>query len=251
MVSLQKNNFDKRKIKFTKQQSSFYSYFVNSPLTSTPLPNSSRKSTLTDRSEKKEGANAHDLTTEGYLPFTDNGIIVESTKEDLGESMCNLVPLFHEKENDDIIVVEENEPSLIEILTEDTEADDTIHFTPELFDNGSNHNSPKHEKKENCTEYQNDTSCMGSNAYSDGGSNNVKGAVNKADGLENNLNSCNIDINEKNKDALSSECCSVVEHISFTKYISNAEADQQQNEDKKRNRLSRSKNRGLSSFIFE
>lgn len=248
MVSLQKHNrFDNKKPNLTKQQCSFYNYFNNSPLTSTPLPNSVRRSAIRDNSLNQGAVNVSEATNEKYPPSPFNRILAETIKGDSNESMCNVVPLFHENNNDDIIVVEEDEPSLTEIPVEEHEADDTIHFTPELFDN-ENNNSPDPEEQKNCTQYQMNTGCMGSVAS--GGIDNAKLAVSE-EGLENDFNSCNIDTNRKNEDILNSKYVSSVAQVSSSNFISNAETDQIQRSEKKRNRLSRSKNRGLSTFDFE
>ncbi|KAM5180304.1 Fanconi anemia group J protein [Mantella aurantiaca] len=250
LASLPKTNrFDKQKKNLAKQQSSFYNYFINSPLTSTPLPNSARRSTHADSSLKK--GTVSETALEKYSSLPDNRILVKTKKGDSDESMCNVVPLFHEEESDNIVVVEENEPSLAEIPMEEEEADDTIHFTPELFDNGNNHNSPKPEEQENCTQYQTNAFCIRSTAYASGGDDNPMLAVNNTEGLENDLNSCNIDINRKNEDILHSESLSSIAQISSTKCTGNAEINQIHRKEKKKNRLSRSKNRGLSSFVFE
>ncbi|XP_073471356.1 Fanconi anemia group J protein [Aquarana catesbeiana] len=247
MVSLQKNNkFDNKKPNLTKQQCSFYNYFINSPLTSTPLPNSVRRSAIRDSSLKQGAFNVSEATIENYPPSADNRMLVETIKGDSNESMCNVVPLFYENKND-LIVVEEDQPSLTEIPVEEDEADDTIHFTPELFDN-ENNNSPDPEVQKNCTQYEMNTGCTG--IIASGGIDNVKLAVSE-EGLENDFNSCNIDKNRKNEDILNSECVSSVAQVSSSHFTSNAETDQIQRSEKKRNRLSRSKNRGLSSFNFE
>ncbi|XP_072273320.1 Fanconi anemia group J protein isoform X2 [Pyxicephalus adspersus] len=242
MISLQKpNQFDKPKLNLTKQQSSFYNYFINSPLTSTPLPTSSRRSPHTDSSLKKGAANV----SEKFLS-PEKGLLAEAHTGDSDESICNVVPLFHEK--DDIVVAEKNEPSFVETTVEDDEADDTIHFTPELFDHENNHNDLVSEELENHIQYQVNTDCVESNVHAGEGSSKAQLQFSNTEWQENDLNSCNIVVNRKNEDVLNSEFLLSVEQVNSTKC--NAELYEIQRKEKKRNRLSRSKNKGLSN-IFE
>ncbi|KAG9492732.1 hypothetical protein GDO78_000954, partial [Eleutherodactylus coqui] len=120
----------KRKLSLSRQKSSFYSYFISSPLTSTPLPSSSRRGSYQNTDleipvecEVLEAAPSSILT------------LAKPASSSIGEcdeNVCNVIPLFRDNTNDVSTVLGESESSVTE-MTDDEDV--TIHFTPELFDN--------------------------------------------------------------------------------------------------------------------
>ncbi|KAM9320096.1 Fanconi anemia group J protein [Gastrophryne carolinensis] len=226
-----KNTFDKQKQSFTKQKSSFYNYFINSPLTSTPISASSRASTFTDNTQEITTAIISQARNKVCSPAADNGIPAGASNRESNE---NIVPLFFKNTNDTVVVVEEKNTTVPDIPLDEDEADDTIHFTPELFDNENQQDHSDQEEQQDCVLYQMETASACSN-------------IRDPKEPENDANACNMDLdlgNLGNRKCLASDA-----PIGAEKCTNTAEAEQVKEKEKKRNRLSLSRKRGLSSSL--
>ncbi|XP_044141143.1 Fanconi anemia group J protein isoform X1 [Bufo gargarizans] len=202
---------EKQKLILTKQKSSFYSFFISSPLTSTPLPSSSRRDTYQNANLEVEALEGRCLAPSNKLTLdtpasTSNG--------DCVQNVCNVTPLFRDNTNDVNNVLEKTE------ITEEEEEDVTIHFTPELFDNEIQWHSPDMKGADNFMLFPSDDGCITHNE-----DHNTDG---KERGSENDLNTCNFN--------------TIVDKVAVLPGEHSVDA---QGEKKRRNRLSRSKNKSF------
>ncbi|XP_075709107.1 Fanconi anemia group J protein [Rhinoderma darwinii] len=231
---------EKQQLNLSKQKSSFYSFFISRPLTSTPLPSSSRRDSYidpglevtNDRVAPEGGGLAPSCTGTFDRPAT-------ASNEEFIENVCNVKPLFRDRTKDVNTVLEKTESSVSEI-TEDEDV--TIHFTPELFDNDIQRHSPDMKGQDNFMLFLSEDCCTGEVAHSQ--DSNADG---KERGAENDFNSCNLDTIVNHEVVLPSERSSVDAHCSH-KIFTSAQDAQFVPADKKKNRLSRSKNK---SFVFQ
>ncbi|XP_069613312.1 Fanconi anemia group J protein isoform X2 [Ranitomeya imitator] len=216
---------EKEKRHLSKQKSSFYSFFISSPLTSTPLPSSTRRDPYqitnletTNDCEELQGrcpALPDKLTLDRSAP-TGNGECVEN--------VCNVIPLFRDNTIDRNTALEKAESSVIEITGEDDE-DVTIHFTPELFDSEIERHSPDVKEQDNIMLLLSDDDCIAHKDNTDG----------NGRGTENDFNTCNFNTTVNQLVTLPSDRSSVDAQSGLEMF------PDEQVETKRRNRLSRSK----------
>ncbi|XP_068124843.1 Fanconi anemia group J protein isoform X2 [Hyperolius riggenbachi] len=237
-------SFDKKKLSATKQRSSFYNYFISSPLTSTPLPASSRRNLHPDPNMENKTGHVNRATTEICPPFADNSILAEAIHGDSAENISNVIPLFRANTTDVLVVDEENEPPVFEVPAEGDEKDDTIHFTPELFDDNKE-DIPHPEEQESCTFYELDIDHISNSNHGIREKDNTTLSGNDVERAENDLNMCNINKYRNNEEVMNSKCPSSSAQGVSEEHTSIAEAEPTQQKENRRNRLSRSRNRGL------
>ncbi|XP_053310559.1 Fanconi anemia group J protein [Spea bombifrons] len=123
-----------RKQNTSKQRADFYKYFKHKPLTSTPLPHSSKKSAFEDTDSVTTNLDAN--TQEAYRLKNSSRVLEEDNNDISVQTMCNAMPLFHATTNSSVLLAPENmEASVTETSAVANETEDTIYFTPELYDN--------------------------------------------------------------------------------------------------------------------
>ncbi|KAM4048052.1 Fanconi anemia group J protein isoform 2-T2 [Anomaloglossus baeobatrachus] len=220
---------EKQKSNLSKQRSSFYSFFLSSPLTSTPLPSSSR--TYPYQNSNLEITNDHEEHQERSLVLSNKLTLDRPASASNGEcveNVCNIIPLFRDNTTDGNTTLEKMESSVIEITGEDDE-DVTIHFTPELFDSEIERNSPDVKEQGNNMLLPSYNDFITREDNTDG---NVRGT-------ENDLNTCNFSTTVNQVVSLSNERSSDSAKRGHEMF-SNVQGETQ-----RKNRLSRSKNRNL------
>ncbi|XP_063810095.1 Fanconi anemia group J protein isoform X3 [Pseudophryne corroboree] len=246
---------EKKKLSEKKQKSSFYSFFIKSPLTSTPIPASSRRSTFPDTNLGNHKTNDRGDFMEGCPTQTDNvifdrsGILDGANNVEIPEHLSNVVPLFHDSTNNDVTVIETNEISVCETPENEMEKEDTIHFTPELFDNEIKPRSPNLGKQEISMLFKFEDDCTGEITHEKGDKDVAQLDFCHETGPENDLNTCNVSASVNNESMVQSECLSNGAQRNPGKLAGVANTPLQGTE-RKKNRLSRSKNKGLSSFVI-
>ncbi|MEE6469559.1 hypothetical protein FKM82_008673 [Ascaphus truei] len=152
--------FEKQKTNSTKK-SSFYKYFTSKPLTSTPLPAPSMRCAFSATNLTLGNCKTADcepsmdrcqtLTIVDKLNWdsgrpNNSSRILEGNDHNEGclEGICNALPLFHNNTNISVIpAYEKIETPLSGLLKEEKDADDTIYFTPELYDDEEQQHSPE------------------------------------------------------------------------------------------------------------
>ncbi|KAM3936095.1 Fanconi anemia group J protein [Leptodactylus fuscus] len=219
---------EKQRLNLSKQKSSFYSFFISSPLTSTPLASSSRRDSNQNHNlvvtsdcgalEGRSSALFNKLSLDRPAA-TNNGECIEN--------VCNVTPLFYDN-TDNVNTVLENAKSSVTEIKEDEDV--SIHFTPELFDNEIQRYSPDRKEQDNFLLFptsDGDIACNEKN-YASG---------EKERGAENDLNTCNVSI-IVNQGVMSPSQCSSVDTLTGHGICTNV-----QEERKRKNRLSRSKNK--------
>ncbi|XP_071992545.1 Fanconi anemia group J protein isoform X2 [Engystomops pustulosus] len=221
---------EKEKLNLSKQKSSFYSFFISSPLTSTPLPSSSRRSSYQNPClEITNDCGA----SNGRCSALSNKVALErpsaNSNGECVENINNVIPLFRDNTDDANAVLENTESSVTEINQEEDE-DVTIHFTPELFDNDVQKHSPDRKVQGNLV-FPSDDGCI---AHSQ--DNNTDG---KARTSENDLNTYNVNT-LVNQEIMSIAECSSGRTQGSAEFFINVPGEK-----KRKNRLSRSKNKIL------
>lgn len=223
--------FGKQKLNLSKQKSSFYSYFLSSPLTSTPLPSSSRRNSY--KHTDFDATNDCEAL-EGKCSASSNKLILDRpaspSRAECVANVCNIIPLFCDNTNDVNTVIEITESSATEITTEEDE-DVTIHFTPELFDSEFQRHSPDMKGQDNVMLFPSEEGYIAHNQ-----DDNTDG---RERGAENDLNTCNLNTKVNQVVVLPSKCSSV-EAQGGHEISTNV-----QRETKRKNRLSRSKNKTI------
>ncbi|XP_075049829.1 Fanconi anemia group J protein homolog [Mixophyes fleayi] len=245
---------EKQKLNITKQKSSFYSFFIKSPLTSTPLPASSGRITFPHTNLENTNAGDGGVLTERCPTAIDEAIFGRSGIPDVGnnvqrdENLCNAVPLFCDNTNNVVTVTENNEISVSEIP--ENEEDDTIHYTPELFDNDVQQRSPDPERQENWMLFQFDGDCTEEITREKADKADAKFAFTNVT-PENDISTCNFNTFVKNEGMVHSECVSNSAERYPGKCARIENSQQVQGMERKKNRLSRSRNKGLSSSVVD
>ncbi|XP_056412675.1 Fanconi anemia group J protein [Hyla sarda] len=225
-----KNQVTEKSEKQSKQRSSFYSLFKRSPLTSTPLPSSRRDS---NQNRNLQVTNDWEVLEERSTTSSNKLTLdkpASNSEGDCVENLLNVIPLFRENTNAINTMLEKTESSNTDI-SEEVYEDVTIHCTPELFDNEFESHSPDRRGQDNFL-LTSDDGCLTHNKDSDNNG--------KERGAENNLNTCNLNPVIYQGDLLPNECSSV-------NAVSGCENSRNvQSENKRKNRLSRSKNKSLN-----
>ncbi|XP_073429317.1 Fanconi anemia group J protein isoform X3 [Dendrobates tinctorius] len=214
-----------KKRNLAKQKSSFYSFFISSPLTSTPLPSSTRRDPY--QNTNLEATNDCEELPGGCPALSDKLTLDRSASTSNGEcveNICNVIPLFRDNTIDHNTALEKSESSVIEITGDDDE-DVTIHFTPELFDSEIERHSPDVKGQDDIMLLLSDDDCI---THKDSTHDNGRGT-------ENDSNTCNFNTTVNQLITLPSERSSVDVESGLEIF------NDVQGETKRRNRLSRSK----------
>ncbi|XP_069828826.1 Fanconi anemia group J protein [Dendropsophus ebraccatus] len=205
---------EKQKLNLSKQKSSFYSFFLSSPLTSTPLPSSSRRNSP----QNPEPEDTSDCEVPEGRSSAPCHRLPPASAGDGGERVGNVVPLFRDNSDPLPTTLEKAEIS-VTVISEDECEDVTIYCTPELFDSDCQRLSPDTRGQDGCLLVPSDD---------DDGDTGGRGA-------ENDCNTCNFNPVVTQEVVLPSGCPPV-------------NARSVQGEKRRKNRLSRSKNK---SFNFQ
>ncbi|XP_053563319.1 Fanconi anemia group J protein [Bombina bombina] len=242
----------------TKQRTSFYNYFTSKPLTSTPVHGPSIKSAFSENNLKH--CSNWDPHTDKYLKPTisdtqsllsDGPLIslIPDNSDDLPESMCNAIPLFHNDVNVSVISVQEETP-YAELPEEENGADDTIHFTPELFDEEHELSNTETDElknllpdsfKDECDEDKHEN-----NVAPELVETNVTTHTNSLTTYTDRAGTVNLSGTDK---LAQSDICPTGAENSNGQSATLEIAKQLEEKERKKRRLSRSKNRGVSSFF--
>ncbi|KAM4699103.1 Fanconi anemia group J protein [Discoglossus pictus] len=258
------NKFEKLKERNTKQKLSFYKYFSSSPLTSTPLPARSMQSTSLDTNLKNLNYEKYGSSVEIYQKSKNSDkltmqrnerntfrILEEDVNNDgCVENVSNAIPLFHNDPNISVIpATEKAELSLSVLSEEEHAADDTIHFTPELYDEENAEQSPETNALINLLSDNTENEYIEQDA--DKGENHVASRdiaetnVAKAD---TEINVCSSKTFSGGKNLQNDNRSSSMD-INNGKFANLEEIKETEEKERKKRRLSRSKNKGVSFFL--
>ncbi|XP_063311363.1 Fanconi anemia group J protein [Pelobates fuscus] len=134
----------------SNQRESFYKYFTSNPLTSTPVPGSSKNSAYMAIDCCKIDEDRSELTNRGTCeneakePKHSSIILEEDGNEICMESVQNAVPLFHKNANISVLSPPDSMVTAVTDITEtENDTKDTIYYTPELYDDVDQQLSPK------------------------------------------------------------------------------------------------------------
>ncbi|XP_041436852.1 BRCA1 interacting helicase 1 L homeolog isoform X2 [Xenopus laevis] len=231
-------SFEKSKSNYSKQRTSFYNYFKSNAHTSTPRQSSSKTR------ESNLEICCNELAS-GYSASANSGSLSQgfgrennvSRKQDEGlnescqEILCNAVPLFHctNKETHASVSPPRKyvEPSVSMLPEDNTDTDITIHCTPELYDDDGQENLVSDEE-DKCNEEK----------------------ENKIDSgrADKDTNACALDTSVKRENLFHKEEYLNVSGNENAFNIGRNKGTEQKNRE---NRLSRSRNKGVSSFFLD
>eukprot|EP00079_Xenopus_tropicalis_P033313 XP_017947084.1 PREDICTED: Fanconi anemia group J protein isoform X3 [Xenopus tropicalis] len=230
--------FKNSKLNNSKQRTSFYNYFTSKAHTSTPRQPSSK------RRESNLESNECNEFVSGYGASVNSGIFLQgvggennvprkqddSHNENCTEIMCNAVPLFHSTARETHASVSPTHvETSISVLPEDnTDTDITIHCTPELYDDDGQENLVSDHEDDTCNEEK----------------------ENKIDSgrAEKDRNECAPDTSVSKENLHHKE---EYLNVSGSENMFNIGRIRGTEEKKRENRLSRSRNKGVSSFFLD
>ncbi|KAM8976031.1 Fanconi anemia group J protein [Pelodytes ibericus] len=245
-------NYDEQKQSHSNQRRSFYRYFSQKHLTSTPLPVSSKKSMFGSNNETKVDSSQASIHVATLPQEVDkpSRILEEDGDVIFLGNVCNAMPLFHHNTDTSVYSTPENmEATVMETPAEENDIEDTIYFTPELYDNDVQQLSPESNGLEELLPVM---SVDEQNRRADKNENTVvqKELIDSdVTILNTDMNSSLIPMAETRDDLISSD--------NYANDLENAGVrhlrleDVKQTKENKKHRLSRSRNKSRSSSDFD